>query len=679
MKRFGSLLLTTVFAFSSSGLEAKGFVRTVPVKIGAPINGVAPVLMTAPSLGLPMLAVPTLSGGLSLPVSVLPTLEAIDVPPRAVRVRTAAPGVRYKTVAQGVRDTRKNVAVLEKNTRQQPGTSPAVAARNLFDVSEISLNAADAVDASKNTPTRLPRGLRRVRQESADTPEDIDRLIRSHANSHQLIRRLKRQVRKRGSIKVRNFEDADGRVFTTLDIGSDPQWVQHLPMLEPHERAHIKKILKRTSDVQVLVREEGKTPDLIVDGVMMEIKVDTGRYALKHLLENAEAQLAAFNRRHMITQGAIGIDMSNQREVPVAETLEEINAWAGVQSRNAAEVITVYAGKDIVDFRLNSQGKYAVMGDAAVRDGLATSAATADFHMAMKAGRFPEAHAALTRLERSHAGREHKNSVADQARKALRKVRLPNDNMLAPPPDVEPLIREIVDPPNLLRQKGIKATITVYGSARTLPREEAVRRYEATIREFGKSPQDPVAREEIRKAGEMLTMSRYYEEARKFGALVAQQGGGDIAIVTGGGPGIMEAANRGAFDAGGPSVGYNIVLDFEQSANTYITPGLEFEFDTFSTRKMSLRHDASALVYFPGGFGTMDEFFEVITLIQTSKLEQRPMVLVGKKDYWDRILNFDAFQEMGMISPKDLDLIHFVETAEEAWAIVAEDMNGDGD
>ncbi|MDE2509526.1 MAG: TIGR00730 family Rossman fold protein, partial [Elusimicrobia bacterium] len=175
------------------------------------------------------------------------------------------------------------------------------------------------------------------------------------------------------------------------------------------------------------------------------------------------------------------------------------------------------------------------------------------------------------------------------------------------------------------------------------------------------------AKKRLAAAREALRMSKYYGIARELGALVAKEGAGKVAVVTGGGPGIMEAGNRGAFEAGGPSVGYNIKLPMEQGLNPYATPELEFTFENFSTRKMSLRHGAMGLVYFPGGFGTMDELFEVLTLMQTGKMARTPIVLMGEKAYWDKILNFDEFDHMGLISHADLSLFVYAENARQAW------------
>ncbi|PJA11755.1 MAG: TIGR00730 family Rossman fold protein [Elusimicrobia bacterium CG_4_9_14_3_um_filter_62_55] len=249
-------------------------------------------------------------------------------------------------------------------------------------------------------------------------------------------------------------------------------------------------------------------------------------------------------------------------------------------------------------------------------------------------------------------------------------LRLPEDAVIAPIEGVGRMVREIREPGKVLRERGIRATITVFGSARIKQPEQARRDFDAVVARTGKRPTTRAARAELAKARTALRMSAHYEEARRFGALVAKRGGGRVAVVTGGGPGIMEAANRGAFEAGGPSVGYNIELPHEQSANPYLTPGFSFDFKNFATRKMNLRQGARALVVFPGGFGTMDELFELVTLIQTGKHPTVPIVLMGKKAFWDRILNFGAFDALGMISPEDLDLFRFAETAEEAWRFV---------
>jgi hypothetical protein len=219
---------------------------------------------------------------------------------------------------------------------------------------------------------------------------------------------------------------------------------------------------------------------------------------------------------------------------------------------------------------------------------------------------------------------------------------------------------ELLKPEMVQQQQGIESTIVIFGSARIVPRDVA----EARVADAGT---DAVA---LRAAQRQLEMSRYYEEARRFAALVTERSrtlDTPVYVVTGGGPGIMEAGNRGAYEIGGKSIGLNIVLPFEQAPNPYITPELCFQFHYFALRKMHFLMRSIALVCFPGGFGTLDELFEVMTLIQTGKCRRRPILLFGR-EFWSRLINFEHLVETGMISPGDVELFRFVETAEEAWA-----------
>ena len=223
---------------------------------------------------------------------------------------------------------------------------------------------------------------------------------------------------------------------------------------------------------------------------------------------------------------------------------------------------------------------------------------------------------------------------------------------------------ELLKPELVQREHQIESTIVIFGSARIPPAEVA----QELLAEAQKS-NNPVL---IRHAESRLRMAHYYEEARRFAALVTEASkrlDPPIYVCTGGGPGIMEAGNRGAFEAGGKSVGLNIVLPHEQEPNPYITPELCFLFHYFGLRKMHFLMRAIALVCFPGGFGTMDELFEVMTLVQTGKSRKRPILLFGR-DFWTRVINFETLVEAGMISPEDVDLFQYVETAEEAWEAI---------
>jgi len=223
---------------------------------------------------------------------------------------------------------------------------------------------------------------------------------------------------------------------------------------------------------------------------------------------------------------------------------------------------------------------------------------------------------------------------------------------------------ELLKPELVQNEQGIQSTIVIFGSARIVPPDVAKR-----MLADAESAQDSTA---TALAQRHLAMSRFYEEARRFGALVTQKSRSletPLYVVTGGGPGIMEAGNRGAFDMDGKSIGLNIVLQHEQAPNPYITPELCFQFHYFGLRKMHFLMRSVALVCFPGGFGTLDELFEALTLIQTGKSRRRPVLLFGR-EFWTKLINFDLLVETGMISALDLQLFRFVESAEEAWGVL---------
>ncbi len=225
---------------------------------------------------------------------------------------------------------------------------------------------------------------------------------------------------------------------------------------------------------------------------------------------------------------------------------------------------------------------------------------------------------------------------------------------------------ELLKPELGQSEQGIEHTVVVYGSARFVAPDEAAEQL-TQAQASGDGAAIALAERAVRNGV-------YYEQARQFSRLVAEHSNRQIPenrlfICTGGGPGIMEAANRGAHDVGAPTIGLNIVLPHEQSGNRFITPTLNFKFHYFALRKMHFMMRAKALVAFPGGFGTMDELFEVLTLVQTGKAKPVPIVLFGS-DYWKRFINFEVLVEEGTISPEDLSLFRYVDNAEEAWCLV---------
>ncbi|NNE88075.1 MAG: TIGR00730 family Rossman fold protein [Silicimonas sp.] len=210
---------------------------------------------------------------------------------------------------------------------------------------------------------------------------------------------------------------------------------------------------------------------------------------------------------------------------------------------------------------------------------------------------------------------------------------------------------ELLKPEMLMSEYGVESTVVLFGGAR-IPAPD---------------------KKETARTQTLAELSAYYDEARKFARLITersmanQNGGRENVVVTGGGPGVMEAGNRGAQDAGGVSIGLNIVLPHEQAPNEYVTPDLAFNFHYFAIRKMHFLMRANAIAVFPGGFGTLDEMFESLTLIQTGRMQPMPFLLFGKA-FWKKIINWEALADAGTISESDLELFRFVDTADEAIA-----------
>lgn len=236
---------------------------------------------------------------------------------------------------------------------------------------------------------------------------------------------------------------------------------------------------------------------------------------------------------------------------------------------------------------------------------------------------------------------------------------------------------ELLKPELAQAELGIKSTVVIFGSARIHGDDEAKQALTNAEQAWNEHPDELELANKLAIARRILTKSHYYDEARKLGAIItseAKKRKYPLLVVTGGGPGIMEAANRGAADVGGKSMGLNIVLPHEQKPNAYITPELCFQFHYFAIRKMHFLMRAIALVAFPGGFGTMDELFEALTLIQTKKVKRIPVILFGQL-YWEKIINFDALVEEGAITPCDRELIQYAETAEQAWQLILKSNN----
>ncbi|UPM50333.1 LOG family protein [Synechococcus sp. A10-1-5-1] len=232
------------------------------------------------------------------------------------------------------------------------------------------------------------------------------------------------------------------------------------------------------------------------------------------------------------------------------------------------------------------------------------------------------------------------------------------------------MLLEISKPQQILDAEGIDSTIIIFGGVNIIERSAAEQRLAAAEAELARDPDSPALQRQRKRSQTQLEFSRYYDEAREFTRLVSadqQAGHHNHVIVTGGGPGIMEAANRGAFDAGGRSIGLSIKLPGEPEPNPYISPELCFQFNYFALRKFHFVKRSSAAVLFPGGFGTLDELFEVLTLRQTAIKRQMPVILFGKA-FWQRLIDFDYLADCGLIREEHLELFQFTDSAEEAWS-----------
>ena len=272
------------------------------------------------------------------------------------------------------------------------------------------------------------------------------------------------------------------------------------------------------------------------------------------------------------------------------------------------------------------------------------------FYKAEQEASFVESHIAATPQTRSPAYKLAFRDTDFLLREELRPVRF----------QLELLKCEM-----MLDEAGIGSTLVCYGSARIPSPEQA----EAALN----SATTPERKAVVER---LVAKSKYYDEARKLGRIasecgIVEKGMRQFVVCSGGGPSIMEAANRGAVDVGAETIGLNIVLPHEQAPNQYVTPELAFQFHYFALRKMHFLLRARAVAVFPGGFGTLDEFMELLTLIQTGKMKPIPILLFGA-EFWNRVINFQALAEEGVINFEDLNLFHWVETAEEAWAKIAQ-------
>ena len=255
-----------------------------------------------------------------------------------------------------------------------------------------------------------------------------------------------------------------------------------------------------------------------------------------------------------------------------------------------------------------------------------------------------------------------------------------NESFLASPDGrILRLLSEYIEPLSRFRREQIQDTVVFFGSARVPSRDSAANQLN-DVRNTGAGVAAAQQARDMKRAEAAIDMARYYEDARRLAHLLTEWSAHIPArrrrfvVTTGGGPGIMEAANRGAHEAGGRTIGLNINLPFEQFPNPYITPSLNFEFHYFFMRKFWFAYLAKGLVIFPGGFGTLDELFEILTLAQTEKLAKKIVVVIYGSEYWKKIVNFEAMVDAGVISPQDLELFKIADSPEESFEFLKEGL-----
>jgi len=242
------------------------------------------------------------------------------------------------------------------------------------------------------------------------------------------------------------------------------------------------------------------------------------------------------------------------------------------------------------------------------------------------------------------------------------------------------ILAEYIEPLARFRHERVQDTVVFFGSARFISLDAAHKDLLLLQKPGSATPAPPEEQQKLKRAHVAVDMARFYEDARRMAYLLTEWSmklkskRDRFVVTTGGGPGIMEAANRGAREAGGKTIGLNINLPFEQVPNPYITPSLNFEFHYFFMRKLWFAYLAKALVVFPGGFGTLDELFEILTLAQTEKLAKKITVLIYGKEYWNRVLNLESLADAGAISPDDINLFQFVDTPEEGFQKLKEHL-----
>lgn len=449
--------------------------------------------------------------------------------------------------------------------------------------------------------------------------EDLVRLTSGKNLDQQTHRDLYRAIAQAQSLDLVSYH-VGGSEFFAIDLHRISGRLDLLKgILQAHEQDFLKSILTHHKDVQMIVREDGKTPDLIVDGRIVELKSIIGKAEPQEMIARADAKAAAFISRHGLAPGSGDAALyfpSKDHRANVERVEKILNGWPGPAL--TLENIWIYSPHGRSRFVRQVGGRYAALHHS-------------------------------TEPSAPQYGKEFGGLA---------------------------LWKEIKD-------LGVRFTVTIYGSARLPSPEQAAKRYQAAVWRYEKAVEKKSgveqAKAELGAALVDLERSRFVAQTERMAQLIVErsrtEGLGEAAIITGGGDGNMKAANMGAFKAGGVSVGLNIILPFEQKANNYLTFGSHYP--DFPPRKSDLRHSDILLVTY-GGFGTMEEALEAAHLMAEGKLRPKPIIFLGSKERWLRMSRLGELRARGLVSESAFQNIHFVETEQEAWAIIAKFIRNGG-
>ena len=534
-----------------------------------------------------------------------------------------------------------------------------------------------------DVPVQLPPGITGVSVDVVRTAKEIERLIPKGGQSKNLIRQLANALPSMGSYRIYTYTDVRGGSFTAIDLSVNPGLVNVLPEQESHEVALIRKLQVLTKDLQVMVREAGMTPDLVMGGALTELKSRLSNDAKQSadfmaLIRKANKQVFEHSEIHGLGPGAVVVDLTHKVKVPVEAVLANLEKWRLRAQGVVLSRIYVFAGADLKIFKRQEDGSYQLEKPAAMPSALSPRAKPIEpkdfktlrfivaktrlekayahfgsvrkkalqqgsednikglksklmrFGRSIRKGEYEDAFRVWERFVYTHSA-EAIRKVALELNEVLPSLALPETLSMSRPRNMERFGWEIQEPPRIIREKGLLKSVAVYGNAQA------------------------------------VEGSYEYREARRFGEMVAVRGGGKAAVATLGGTGVMQAANRGAFEAGGLSIGHNDRNSKKASGKIYQTPGLDFVYQHPAIRRMNLRRGASALVFFPNA--ASDDLFEALALMHMGKMARVPVVLVGKQ--WPTVIDLEAYLRLGLISKDDLAQIKFVTSAEEAWAAVS--------